>query len=204
MIQQQRNWLQINCSWKFNQSFRAHANFQLQHSDYTCLHNHRQRSLSLNWPGFLQWWQNIQLFSPCLSFLVLAHFIQFIICIPARADSQQNNDITISITIFVNNYIQLNPFVPSNSNWVASPSPSSFGAKRSKVGVWQEKPDKNAHISTVKTAQLPSLSDTMSLSSSLVYSESSTHPPSESSTLCSLSSSTKRISPLLQKKYFFD
>ena len=32
-------------------------------------------------------------------------------------------------------------FIPSNSEWVASPSQSNIGAKRSKAGVGQEKPD---------------------------------------------------------------
>ena len=83
--------------------------------------------------------------------------------------------------------IILTLFVPSDSEWVASTSPSNIGAERSKVGVGQEKPDQNAHISTVNTAVLPSLSDTVSLSSSPIYSESRTHPSSKSSTLCSLS-----------------
>ena len=63
----------------------------------------------------------------------------------------------------------------------------------------QEKPDKIAHILTVNNAVLSSLSDTDSLPSSPVYSESSTRLSSESSTLCSLSSSMKSIYPLLQK-----
>ena len=63
----------------------------------------------------------------------------------------------------------------------------------------QEKNDKNAHISTVNFAVLPSLSDTASLSSSPIYSGSSTHPSSESSTLCSLSSSMKSMYLMLQK-----
>ena len=46
---------------------------------------------------------------------------------------------------------------------------------------------------------LPSLFDTTSLSSSSIYSESSTHPSSESSALCSLSSSMKSLYPMLQK-----
>ena len=50
-------------------------------------------------------------------------------------------------------------FVPSNSEWVTSPSPSNIGAKRSKVGLGQEKPDINADISTVNIAVLPSLSN---------------------------------------------
>ena len=66
-------------------------------------------------------------------------------------------------------------FVPSNSEWVTSPSPSNIGAKRSKVGVGQEKPDESAHILTVNIAVLPSLSDTISLFFSPIYSESSTH-----------------------------
>ena len=93
-------------------------------------------------------------------------------------------------------------FVPSNSEWVASPGPSNIGAKRSKVWVGQEKPNKNAHILKVNIAVLPSLSDTISLSSSPVYWESSTHPSSESSSLCSLSKSMKSIYPMLQKLIF--
>ena len=62
----------------------------------------------------------------------------------------------------------------------------------------QEKSDKNALISTVIIAVLPSLSDTISLSSTPVYSESNTPPSSESATLCSLSSSMKSIYPMLQ------
>ena len=89
-------------------------------------------------------------------------------------------------------------FVPSNLEWVTSPSPSNIGAKRSKVGLGQEKPDINADISTVNIAVLPSLSDTMSLSYSPIYSESSTNPSSESSTSCSLSSFMKSIYPTLQ------
>ena len=91
-------------------------------------------------------------------------------------------------------------FVPSHLEWVASPGPSdNIGAKRSEVGVGQEKLDKNANISTVSVAVLSSLSDTISLSFSPIYSESGIHPSSESSTLCSLSSSTKSIHPMLQK-----
>ena len=67
-------------------------------------------------------------------------------------------------------------FMPSKSEWVASSSPSDIGAKRSKVGVGEEKTDINAHISTVNIAVLPSLFDTVSLSSSPIYSESSTRP----------------------------
>ena len=66
-------------------------------------------------------------------------------------------------------------FVPSNSEWVASSSPSNIGAKRSKVGVGQEKPDESAHILTVNIAVLPSLSDTISFFFSGIYSGSSTH-----------------------------
>ena len=96
----------------------------------------------------------------------------------------------------VTTYLTL--FVPSNSQCVACPGPSDIGAKRSKVGVGQEKPDKNAHILTVNNAVLPSLSNTSSLSSSPSYSESRAHPSSESSTLCLLSS-MKSIYPVLQK-----
>ena len=63
----------------------------------------------------------------------------------------------------------------------------------------QEIPYKNAHITTVNIAVLPSLSNTTSPSSSPNYSESSAHPPSESSTLCPLSSSMKNIYRMLQK-----
>ena len=65
----------------------------------------------------------------------------------------------------------------------------------------QEKHNKNADILTLNTAVLPSLSDTISLSCSTVYSESSSHPSSESSTSCSLSTAMKSrfIYPLLQK-----
>ena len=94
-------------------------------------------------------------------------------------------------------------FVPSNSEWVASPSPSNIWAKRRKVGTGQEKHDKDAHISTVNIAVLPSLSDTTSLSSFPVYSESSTHPSSKSSSLCSLSSFMKSPYPRLQKTNIF-
>ena len=44
-----------------------------------------------------------------------------------------------------------------------------IGAKRNKVWVEHEKPDKNPHISTVNTAVLPSLSDPTSLSRTPVY-----------------------------------
>ena len=82
---------------------------------------------------------------------------------------------------------QVIPFRTSNSEGVASPSPRDIGARRCKVMVGQEKTDKNAHISTVNIAVLPSLLDTISLSFSPNYSESSNHPSSESLTLCSLS-----------------
>ena len=94
---------------------------------------------------------------------------------------------------------ELTLFVRSNSEWVASPDPSNIGAKMSKVWVGQEKPDNNAHISTVNIAVLPSLSDAISLSSSPVYSESNIHPSSESTTLDLRSSSIKSIYPVLQK-----
>ena len=90
-------------------------------------------------------------------------------------------------------------FIPSSSEWVASPSPSNIGAKRSKVGVGQEKPDKNAHISIANIAASPSVSDTTSLFSSPIYSGSSIHLSSESSTLCSLSSCMKVVYSMLQK-----
>ena len=90
-------------------------------------------------------------------------------------------------------------FLPSNFEWATSPSPSNIGAKTSTVGMWQEKRYKNAHILTAGISVLPSLSDTTSLSSSPVYSESSTHPPSESSALCRLSSSMKSTYPVLKK-----
>ena len=89
--------------------------------------------------------------------------------------------------------------VPSTFEWVASPCPSNIGAKRSKVQVGQEKPNKNAQILTVNFAVLPSLSDTISLSSSPLYSESGSHPLSKPSTLCSLSSSMKSRYPMLKK-----
>ena len=79
------------------------------------------------------------------------------------------------------------------------PSPSNIEAKRSEVGVGQEKPNKYAHISTVNSAVLPSLSDAMSLSSFPIYLESSTHPSSELSTACLLTSSMKSMYPLLKK-----
>ena len=104
-----------------------------------------------------------------------------------------------TVSFFFTSLSSLTLFIPSNSERVASPSPSNIGAERSKAGVGQEKPDKNAHISTVNITVLPSLSDTVSLSSSPIYSESSTHPSFESSTLCSLSSSMKSIYPMLQK-----
>ena len=73
----------------------------------------------------------------------------------------------------------LNLFVPSNSEWVTSPGPSNTGAKRSKVWVGHEEPDKNAHISTVNTAVLPSLSDTISPFRIPVYSDQAPiHHPS--------------------------
>ena len=43
-------------------------------------------------------------------------------------------------------------FVSSNLEWVAFPSPSNIGVKMRKVGMGQEKPDTNAHISTVTIA----------------------------------------------------
>ena len=94
-------------------------------------------------------------------------------------------------------------YVPRNSEWVASPGPSNTGAKRSKVGVGQEKPDKNAHISTVNFSVLPSHSATILLSSSSIYSESSNHSSSQSSTLCSLWSSKKFMNPILQQSNIF-
>ena len=51
--------------------------------------------------------------------------------------------------------------IPSNYQWVVSFSPSNIGPKRSKIWVWQEKPNKSAHILTVDIAVLPSLSDTV-------------------------------------------
>ena len=54
-------------------------------------------------------------------------------------------------------------FMPSKSEWVASSSPSDIGAKRSKVGMGQEKLYKNAHILTVNISVLPSVSVTISL-----------------------------------------
>ena len=63
----------------------------------------------------------------------------------------------------------------------------------------QEKNNQYAHISTVNIAVLPSLSDTVPLFFSPVYSESSTHPSSESTTLCSPSSiKSIYIYPMLQ------
>ena len=62
----------------------------------------------------------------------------------------------------------------------------------------QDQPDKNAQIAIVDIAMLPSLSNTMSLSSSPIYSGSSTHPSSKSATFCSLSSATKSLHPMLQ------
>ena len=92
-------------------------------------------------------------------------------------------------------------FVPSNSEWVASPGTSNTGAKRSKVWEGQEKNDQNAHRSTVNIAVLPSLTDIVSLSSSPVYS-ASTRPSSESSSLCSLSKSIESVYPVLKKLTF--
>ena len=88
-------------------------------------------------------------------------------------------------------------FVSRTSEWVASPGPSNIGAKRGKVWVGHDKPDKNVHILTVSTAVLPLFSDTTSLSSSPIYSESRTHPSSELSSSCPLS-----IYPKLQKQIF--
>ena len=65
-------------------------------------------------------------------------------------------------------------FIPSNTEWVTSPSPSNVVAKMSRVGVGQEKPDKKTFQKL--TLQCCHHSDTISLSSSLIYSESSTHP----------------------------
>ena len=95
--------------------------------------------------------------------------------------------------------LNLTLFLPSNSEWVASRNPSNVGAKRCKVWTGQEKNNKNAHISTVNIAVLLSLSELTSLSSSSIYSESSTHWSSESSAICSLSSSMKSLYPMLQK-----
>ena len=62
-----------------------------------------------------------------------------------------------TVSFFFTSLSSLTLFVPSNSERVASPSSSNIGAKRSKAGVGQEKPDKNAHISTINIAVLPLL-----------------------------------------------
>ena len=107
-----------------------------------------------------------------------------------------------SVVMLELSFSMLTLWVPSNFEWVASPGPSNIGAKRSKVGLEPEKPNKNVYILTFNIALLPLLSDTISLFSSPVYSESNTHPSFESSTLCSLSSSMKSIYPMLQKLIF--
>ena len=88
--------------------------------------------------------------------------------------------------------------IPSNSEWVTSPSPSITGAKRSKVGVGQEKPNKNAHISTVNTAVLPSVSRARfhSPPPPFIQNQTPIHHPSTSGLL---SSSMKRLYPILNK-----
>ena len=91
------------------------------------------------------------------------------------------------------------PFIPCNPQWVASSSPSNIGAKMHKIGTGRRKLGKNVHMSAVNIVVFPSLSDTTSLSSSPIYSEPSTHPSSETSTLCSLSSSMKSLYPMLQE-----
>ena len=55
---------------------------------------------------------------------------------------------------------------------------------------------------TVNIAVLPSLPDTTSLCTSPIYSESSTHPSSESSPICSLSKSIESTYPMLYKLIF--
>ena len=83
-----------------------------------------------------------------------------------------------------NHYINLILFVLSISGWVESLPLADviLGQRRAKSGLGREKrkkeSDKNAHILTVDTAALPSFSDTISLSSSPVYSESSSHSSS--------------------------
>lgn len=88
---------------------------------------------------------------------------------------------------------------PSNSERVASPSPSNIGVKKSKVRVEQEKQTTKLLRLWQLTLQCCHHSDTISLSSSQTYSEFSTHPSSEALPLCSLSSSTKYSYPMLQK-----
>ena len=78
-----------------------------------------------------------------------------------------------------------------------------LGLRGAKLG-WvrknpRQKKKKKAHISTVNIAVLPSLSDTVSLSSYPIHSESSTDLSFESSTLWSLSLSMKNLYPVLQK-----
>ena len=63
----------------------------------------------------------------------------------------------------------------------------------------QEKSYKNAYILTVNITVLPSLSDTVSLSSSPLYSQSNTQPLSKSTTLSLQSSSMKSLHPMLRK-----
>ena len=92
---------------------------------------------------------------------------------------------------FLKGYLTL--FIPSSSESVAFPGPSNIGATRSKVGLGQDKPDRNAHISTVNIAVLPSLADTVSLPSLPVYSELNTHLSLESTTLSLQSSAMKSI-----------
>ena len=68
--------------------------------------------------------------------------------------------------------------IPSNSEWVVPLAQVILGLWEPKLGWGRKKTDKNAHILTVNTAVLPSLSDTISLSSAPIYSESSIHPSS--------------------------
>ena len=69
------------------------------------------------------------------------------------------------------NNCSLTLFVPTNSEWVASPGPSNIGLRGAKFGYSSKKTDKNAHTLIVNIAVLQSVSDTISLSSSPVYSE---------------------------------
>ena len=71
--------------------------------------------------------------------------------------------------------------------------------------VGQETRDKNADILTVNIAVLPSLSNTTPLSSSPIYSESSTHPSSKSiNFMPAVIIHEKHIAYALENKYFFN
>ena len=125
----------------------------------------------------------------CVTDLTTGLFVCMCVCVWFCLKKQQQHILrglrTISHISSCTKCCYLTLFEVSNSESVASPSPGDIGAKRSRVGVGQEKHGKNAHISTVNLTlqccqhSLPQIS----LSSSPVYSESSSHPLTESSTL---------------------